>query len=205
MRKAEQKEVRAVAAFMAEQFLEKEELQTMFAGIEPVKAKKIAVELIYFELMHMIRHGDIYMYDENISGAIVGIEYKYTSVFRRLSMILQGNRFLQSIPKDDLDVIKKNSVTVSEAHSRKWFKKYCKNPYYLVQFGIAKEKRGTGIARKMLEQIFERAKQSGNRYIVVETLTASIVPMYEHFGFELKEVYETKNGKLTEYRMLKKI
>ena len=44
MRKAEQNEVMAVAAFMAEQFLEKEELQTMFAGIEPVKAKKIAVE-----------------------------------------------------------------------------------------------------------------------------------------------------------------
>ena len=57
----------------------------------------------------------------------------------------------------------------------------------------------------MLEQIFERAKQSGNRYIVVETLTASNVPMYEHFGLELKEVYETKNGKLTEYRMLKQI
>ena len=69
----------------------------------------------------------------------------------------------------------------------------------------AKEKRGTGIARKMLEQIFEQAKQSGNRYIVVETLTAPNVPMYEHFGFELKEVYKTKNGKLTEYRMLKQI
>ena len=99
MRKAEQNEVRDVAAFMAEQFLEKEELQTMFAGIEPVKAKKIAVELIFFELMHIIRHGDIYVYDENISGAIVGIEYKYTSVFRRLSMILQGTASCKAFPR----------------------------------------------------------------------------------------------------------
>ena len=161
MRRAEQNEVRTVAAFMAEQFLEKEELQTMFAGIEPVKAKKIAVELIYFELMYMIRHGDIYVYDENISGAIVGIEYKYTSVFRRLSMILQGNRFLQSIPKDDLAVIKKNSVTVSEAHSRKWFKKYCKNPYYLVQFGIAKRKRGPELRAKCLNRYLNGQNRAG--------------------------------------------
>ena len=63
MKKAELTDIKNVAAFMAEQFLEKEELQTMFAGIEPVKAKKIAVELIYFELMYIIRHGDIYVYN----------------------------------------------------------------------------------------------------------------------------------------------
>ena len=97
-------------------------------------------------------------------------------------MILRGNRYLNSIPKEELAVIKKNSATVSEVHSRNWFQKYCKNPYYLVQFGIAKDKRGTGIARKLLAQIFDRAKQRGNEYIVVETLTASNVPMYEHFG-----------------------
>ena len=74
MKKAELTDIKNVAAFMAEQFLEKEELQTMFAGIEPVKAKKIAVELIYFELMYIIRHGDIYVYDENISYNVLKIK-----------------------------------------------------------------------------------------------------------------------------------
>ena len=29
--------------------------------------------------------------------------------------------------------------------------------------------------------------------------------MYEHFGFELKESFETKNKELKEYRMLKQL
>jgi len=56
----------------------------------------------------------------------------------------------------------------------------------------------------MLEEVFEYVSTTNNS-IVLGTLTESNVPIYEHFGFETKEVYETKNKELKEYRMVKRI
>ena len=64
--------------------------------------------------------------------------------------------------------------------------------------------RGKGIARKMLEELFDYASKT-NSCIVLETFTESNVPMYKHFGFKVKEFFETENKELKEYRMLKKI
>lgn len=55
----------------------------------------------------------------------------------------------------------------------------------------------------MIEQIFGSAKKGKNRYIVVEMLTVSNVPIYEHFRFEMKDADETKNKKLIECRIIK--
>lgn len=55
-----------------------------------------------------------------------------------------------------------------------------------------------------MEGLFKYLKQKSN-YVVLETLSSSNVAIYEHFGFEVKEVSETKNKELKEYRMIKKL
>ena len=100
--------------------------------------------------------------------------------------------------------MKENKKILYEVQDSKWFKKYCKNPYYCTQFAIEKSKRGKGIAREMLEFLFHNVKDK-NDYIMLETLTAEYVSIYEHFGFELQETSETKNKEITQYRMIKKL
>lgn len=203
MRRIKEDELRPLTSFMVEQYFEKEELQKMFSSINKEKAKTLAKEMVYFEMEYLFKYGDIFIYDDNITGAIIGIEYKKMSLLKSLPAALKTNKILNKFSKDEIKIIKENKKIINEVHNPKWFKKYCKNPYYCIQFAIDKDKRGKGIAREMLEFLFSYVKEQNND-IVLETLTSSYVPIYEHFGFEVKEIYETKNKDLKEFRMLKK-
>lgn len=204
MRRIKEQELPKLCHFLVEQFFEKEELQKMFSGIDKVVAKNMAEQLLYYDVSYFFKYGDIFIYNDDITSAIVGIQSKKMTLLKRIPFALKSNVILRKLSKKELNLIKENSKAINEVHSIKWFKKHCKNPYYFLQFAVDKNKRGQGIARKMLENFFEYVSTI-NDYIVLETLTESNVPIYEHFGFETMEVYETKNKELKEYRMVKKI
>lgn len=204
MRRIKEQELPKLCHFLIEQFFEKEELQKMFSGIDQDVAKNMAEKLLYYDVAYFFKYGDIFVYDNDITSVIVGMQSKKMSLLKRIPFALKSNVILRELSKEELSLIKENSKVISEVHSTKWFKKYCKNPYYFLQFAVDKNKRGQGIARKMLENFFEYVSITNN-YIVLETLTESNVAIYEHFGFETMEVYETRNKELKEYRMLKRI
>lgn len=204
MRKIKEDELMTVAVFMAEQFFEKEETQQMFKGINVDKAKRIAISLEKINLEFYFKYGDIFVYDDDITSAMVGINSKKLSLIKLLPYSLKQNKILSELTRDEIAILKENVNVINQVHGRKWYKKYCKNSYYLVQFAIDKNKRGKGIARQMIEFLFSYVgKQNAN--IVLETFTSSNVPIYEHFGFELKDELESKNKELKEYRMIKKL
>ncbi len=86
-------------------------------------------------------------------------------------------------------------------HSMNWYRRYCDRPYYIAQFAVAKAHRGTGIARELMDGALARAAALGCRAIVLETFSRENVPIYLHFGFQLKQVHTC--GAFTEYRLLK--
>lgn len=204
MRRIKEQEIPQLCHFMIEQFYEREELQRMFHDVNQETAKNIAEKLMYHDLCYFYKYGDIFVYDNTITSAVVGIQSKKMSFLKRIPFAIRENLALRELSKEDLHTIKKNSKLISKVHSTKWFKNYCKNPYYLAQFAVDKNKRGQGIAREMLEELFQYASSNCD-IMALETLTEAYVPMYEHFRFKCVEEYETKSKELTEYRMLKRI
>lgn len=204
MRRINENELEKLSEFMIEQFWGKEEMQQMFKGFNKEKGKSIATNILYMELLYFYNKGDIYIFDDDITGSIVGIQAKNLFSIQRILMALKSNKILKSLSKEEKEQLQNNIKPIKEVHSSNWYKKYCKNPYYILQFAIAKDMRGKGIARKMLEELFDYASKT-NSCIVLETFTESNVPMYEHFGFKVKEFFETGNKELKEYRMLKKL
>lgn len=205
MRKIKENEIEKLSTFLVEQFFEKEEMQITFKGIESTKAKRVLAKMEKWELLYFYKYGDIFIYDDNITAAVVGIDIKNSGFFKKLPFILKSNNMLAEFSKEELKLIKENSKIIREVHSLTWFKKYLKEkPYYFAQFAVEKDSRGKGIAKKMVEELFAYAKEKNN-YIVLETLTEANVPMYEHFGFELKESYGVRCEQVNEYRMIKKI
>lgn len=205
MRRVKQNELEKLASFIVGQFFEKEEMQVTFKGIDSAKAKSVLVKMEQYELLYFYKYGDIFVSDDNITSAVVGIDIKNGGFLKKLPFILKSNRMLSELSKEELKLIKQNSKIIREVHSLTWFKKYLKKkPYYFAQFAVDKDARGKGIARKMLEELFAYIKDKNN-YIILETLTRANVPMYEHFGFELKESFESKCKQLKEYRMIKTI
>lgn len=205
MRRIKQDELEKLSSFIVEQFFEKEEMQVTFKGIDPIKAKSVLVKMEKYELLYFYKYGDIFVYDDNMTSVVVGIDIRNSGFFKKIPFILKSNSMLSELSKEELKLIKENSKVIREVHSLTWFKKYLKKkPYYFAQFAVNKDARGKGIARKMLEDLFAYIRDKNN-YIVLETLTEVNVPMYEHFGFELKESCESKCKQLKEYRMIKTI
>ena len=204
MRKINKEELEKLSNFMVEQYFEKEELQKTFYGVNQNKAKDIAVKMVFLEMEYYFDNGDIFVYDDNLTGAIIGIEYKKMSILKALPSAFKTNKILSRFSKEEINKIKENKKMLNKVHSSKWFKKYCKNPYYCAQFAIAKDKRGQGIAREMFEFLFDHAKDRTDN-IMLETLSEDYVPICKHFGFEVKEVFETDDKEFKEYRMLKKV
>lgn len=204
MRRAREDELGRIAGFLIDQFFEKEELQQMFRGIDEAKARETAREAVYQELRFFFRHGDVFVYDDGIAGAAAGIESRRMSLLRRLPFALQGSRALSGLSRSERKLLNANSRVIKEVHSGSWFRKYCRSPYCFTQFAVGREMRGKGLAREMLEGLFAHVREQ-NGCMVLETLTESNVPIYEHFGFELMESHETRGGELTEYRMLKRL
>lgn len=114
---------------------------------------------------------------------------------------LRRGRALRGIPKRLLAQLTRNSRPVMAVHSMNWYRRYCNRPYYIAQFAVAKAHRGTGVARELMDGALARAAALGCQTVALETFSRENVPIYLHFGFQLKQVHTC--GAFTEYRLLK--
>jgi len=201
MRKISKEEIPALAPFVAKQFLESEELQVMVKGIDPKRAEALAEDIILLGLEYSYKYGEIFVYDDEITGVITGIPNKRRSLIGKIAPLFKMKKAISKLTKEERKQFTKNAATVKQVQSIRWHKKHCKEPsYYLAQFIIAEDKRGQGIAREMLEFLFDRIAEP---LITLETHTPKNVPMYEHFGFKVVDTKEAKDGSITEYRMVR--
>ena len=204
MRRTFESELPQIAAFMGEQFFEKEELQQMFRGVDEGRARRTAENIVGCELGCFFRYGDVLVNGSVPASAAAGIPQRHLSLWKRLPYAPQGGRALRASSKPERGLLKANSKVIQEVHSGNWFRKYCRDPYCFMQFAVGKEMRGKGIAREMLEALFLHVRKR-HRCMVLKTFTASNVPIYEHFGSQLMETSQARGGELTEYRMLKRL
>lgn len=206
MRKLQKEECGRLAAFMIEQFFEKEEMQLLMRGIDPTRAKQAAIASAAHDLRYLCGSGDIFAQGDPIDGAIAGIAAKKLRSPKRLLTMLQLLRHspFQALSREEIERLRVNAQIVQQIHSKNWFRQYVKDPYYIAQLGVAKEKRGQGIAGALLAHVFASVR-GRHQAIVLETLTPENVPLYEHFGFALLEQQAAPQNELTEYRLIKRL
>ena len=112
MRRIKESELKKLSEFIIEQFWEKEEMQQMFKGFNEKRAKRIATNLSYSELLYMYKKGDIFIYDNNITGAIVGINPKKLLTIQRLFIALKSNKILKELSKEEINLLKENTKMI---------------------------------------------------------------------------------------------
>ena len=207
MRKARQEERAALAALMFDQFYEKEELQQQFSGVDEQTARRFGPSMLSLGQGYFFTHGDVFVCegaDGAPIGAIVGADPRRLSRLGPLGQLfyaLRNGKMLRTIPRPLLAQLMRNSRPVMEVHSMNWYRRYCKHPYYIAQFGVDKAHRGSGAARELLDGVIAHAAAQGYPAVALETLSRENVPMYLHVGFFLKQVYTC--GAFTGYRLIK--
>ena len=90
-----------------------------------------------------------------------------------------------------------------ETFAMKLKKKYTGHiDWYLYNLSVRKEAQGKGIAKKLLQPMLEFCDDE-KMITYLETNKERNVPMYEHFGFELRETNPVPGSSVLHYSMVR--
>lgn len=200
MRKATEKDLLQIAEFIVKRFNGLEFFSFLSEKLK--EEHKTLTLLAQMELKLFIAHGDVVIYDDDITGIISGISSHKYNFFYMLMTTLKLRHLQKQILKSDLEALAQNSKLVRNIHQAKWCRKYTKNYYYIGQVAVSKEAKGTGVLRALLSPFIEQCAQQ-QQDIVLETHTFANVGIYEHFGFQLMETHTHPDLPFSEYCLIK--
>ena len=205
MRRSTPNELEQIADQMLAIFFEEVDVLMVTQGINADTAKTIIRENLYRDMEYFYRYGEVFIADDDMSGIVALIDGKKFSLFKKTILSLKSNKIItKAATKEELKLLNSNAKKVQEIHSFNWYKKRDNVPFYLAHIGVDRNKRGTGICREMMEFVFDYTKKY-NSELVLETFSDNNAAIYKHFGFEVVEIVESKDKRIKQYRMLKKL
>lgn len=199
MRRAERQDIPAIADFLVERFWNREHFIFLRQGMQTPRGTLL--RLTRAEVRLYCEKGELWLYDENMSGVIGGMFPGQFSVLSRLVCGVQTGYELMHMPAADRKQVLVRSRLTANIHAEGWYQKYEVPSYYIGQLAVAQEAKGTGVCRELLQFAAERAKTRGMN-VALETFSQENVPIYKHLGFELVETGEDPRVPYAEYRML---
>ncbi|MGG5317462.1 GNAT family N-acetyltransferase [Enterococcus sp. AZ072] len=200
MRRAQMEDLQVITDFIVDRFWGLEHFN--FLSQDLATPKETLTALVTAQTAIFLKYGDIYLYQDPLLGAIAGIPLKKFSLPHQLFYSLATPNPFRKMPRLEQKLLLEKNKLITEIHTR-WHKKYTKNAYYLCQVAVAKEAKGTGVLRKMLTPILIECQTKGQD-IVLETMTESNIPIYQHFGFELVETHHSPNVPYDEYCFIRR-
>lgn len=136
-------------------------------------------------------------------GIVMGY---FTRDQERLSAYLANESafLLDHVPQEVLATIQKNAEAVIPIVQSGWYEKFLgKREVYVLQvIAVHPSVRGTGVFRKLITPILQRAQEEGIP-VVLQTHNAATIAKYEHMGFVLKETVSSDVVDLSCYNLMK--
>ena len=142
-----------------------------------------------------------------IFGDVDGLAMGYFSAEEtRLAEFLQEKlgQLLATFPAQDLQAMQENSQAVLEIARPDWYRAHlapAQEVYVLQAVAVRKERRGTGVFRKLLTPLLEEAA-GRNCPVVLQTFEQENAEKYQHMGFQLLEKIPSQTIPLTAYNLM---
>ena len=142
-----------------------------------------------------------------IFGDIDGVTMGYFSAEEtRLAELLREElgQLLATFPARDLQAMQENSQAVLEIARPAWYRAHldpAQEVYVLQAVAVRKERRGTGVFRKLLTPLMEEAA-GRNCPVVLQTFERETAEKYQHMGFRLLETIPSQTLPLTAYNLM---
>ena len=139
----------------------------------------------------------------NIDGMTMGY---FSAEESRLAELLQEelSQLLAMFPAQDLQAMQENSQAVLEIARPDWYRAHldpAQEVYVLQAVAVQKERRGTGVFRKLLTPLLEGAA-GRNCPVVLQTFEQENAEKYQHMGFQLLETVPSRTIPLTSYNLM---
>ena len=202
MNRATRVQLPAIAQFLVDRFWDLELFSFLSQGM--AQPRQTIYQFVLSELSFFFTKGDVYLYDINPTGVLVGIPCRQYSLFRQLCYSFRAQKMLKNLSSVDKKLFLRRSRLLAELHGNTaWYKKYTRNGYYIIQLAVHPSAKGSGVLRSMLTPIMQHCQDNGMD-IVLETFTPDNVPIYEHFGFTVAETHSISQLPFCEYCLIKR-
>ena len=164
-------------------------------GVYDTKASKLIMQTT---LAAMKKDAVIYADSEELNGFAVWIPMGFTGS-KTIPFLKNGG--MELILHSGLGIIGK--LLTYETFAMKLKKKYTGHiDWYLYNLSVRKEAQGKGIAKKLLQPMLEFCDDE-KMITYLETNKERNVPLYEHFGFELRETNPVPGSSVLHYSMVR--
>lgn len=196
-----EEELRAVAAMAAERFLDDPLFCVQLAGVEA--RKELLTVWLMSELEMYRQKGDVWVL-ANGRGLLAGHESRHqkSSPYFRLARLIK-KRSQGVIGKEDWRRIMANSKPLWRLTRVRWRKQAAKGDYFYVDLVVvAKEMKGSGAFRSLLEPFLAKADQAGMP-VLLDTNNFANLPIYHHFGFQLVREYAAPQVAVKQYCLMR--
>lgn len=189
----------AWAAMLAENFREDTGVRIQLQGVEG------AMEVFTAQCRGMLR-AFARVNGVNTLGDCEGVSLGYfTSDEEQLNQFLleEQSALLQSVPAETLSAIQQNSAELVKIARPDWYTAVlgAGEVYILQAIAVRKDRRGTGVFRRLLTPTLDEARRRGTP-VVLQTFEVDNLRRYEHMGFRLVEEVSAPTGGLTCYNMV---
>ena len=139
----------------------------------------------------------------DIDGVTMGY---FSAEETRLAELLREElgQLLATFPARDLQAMQENSQAVLEIARPAWYRAHldpAQEVYVLQAVAVRKERRGTGVFRKLLTPLMEEAA-GRNCPVVLQTFERETAEKYQHMGFRLLETIPSQTLPLTAYNLM---
>ena len=204
IRKAEEKDISLICQMAVTRMLDTTETSYLLKDISDKEG--LLTQAFNSQMEHVYRIGEVWMAGE-YQGLLAVFNGKKSSLLRAIQSALDfNNRIGKHLTKADLKQLQANTKQTAGANNFRWRKKICGNSnyYYIQLVAIDKTMKGSGILRKLMQPVLERAEQE-NVPVLIDTHDKDNIPIYEHFGFELAiEHHAKKDPSIVQYSMIKR-
>ena len=164
-------------------------------GKYDAKASKLIMQI---SLKTMTEDAVIYADSEELNGFAVWVPLGFTGS-KTLPFLRNGG--VRLLLHSGLGIIRK--LLVYESFAMKLKKKYTGHvDWYLYNLSVRQSAQGKGIASKLMCPML-RFCDDEKMLVYLETNKENNVPMYHHYGFELKETLMIPGSPVTHYSMVR--
>lgn len=199
MRKARRADVPAMAEFLVDRFWQTEHFVFLREGMQA--PREVLLRMTRREMTFYCTQHEVWLYDDHMSG-LLGVDGPESeNPLAQLICAGQVGWDVLHLPTHDRRLLLARNRRIAQIHAVNWHRKYTEKAYHISQLAVARQAKGTGACRALIQPVLDRAKEQGVD-VVLETFTQDNVALYEHFGFVLTETHTSPQMPYAEYCMI---
>lgn len=185
-------EIEPLSQLMTDCYLNEPFTRLQLLGIEKKRARELFLAQCRGQIDAFCGRKVVYSL-EGGGGLLIGYSDDELPGWKLVNVTMQSGRFVRRIlKKEDADILRENGEYMEKIHPGNWMAQHAPgNKFHILALAVDRSLKGTGAMRKLITPFLDVC-DGLHLPITMEVHNPEYLPIYEHFGFEVKAEIESE-------------